>query len=363
MVKIGVIGLGIIGGSIVKAANKKGLAEYVVAYNRNPEVTEQALSEGTIHEAAYEINDSFRDCDIIFICVPVDIVPLCVQKLSAIVGSECVITDVGSTKVNVVNAVREMPLACTFIGGHPMAGSESTGYNAARHTLFENAYYVLTPFSDTNKAHLNRLIDFITALGGLPVIVEPTVHDYVTAAISHVPHVLASAIVNMIKKLDGDDKLMHTLAAGGFKDLTRIASSSPVIWESICLANSGNILKILSEFEEVIRSFKEILRKKDSGALTDFFGSAKEYRDSFSERKIGSLIKSYDIVVDVEDQPGVIASIAGELSSYGINIKNIGIINSREMEGGALEICFYDRESQQSSYRILKSLGYSVKIK
>jgi prephenate dehydrogenase len=362
-VKIGVVGLGIIGGSIVKAVNKKGLAEYVVAYNRNPEVTEKALSEGTIQKAAYEINDSFKDCEIIIICVPVDIVPSCVEKLSGIVDNECILTDVGSTKMNVVNAIRAIPLSCTFIGGHPMAGSESAGYNAARHTLFENAYYVLTPFNDTNITHLNKLADFIAALGGLPVIMEPSVHDYVTAAISHVPHVLASVIVNMIEQLDDEDKLMHTLAAGGFKDLTRIASSSPVIWESICLANSENILKILSKFEEGIYSFKEILRKKDARALRDFFGSAKEYRDSFSERKLGSLIKTYDIIVDVEDQPGVIAAIAGELSGFGINIKNIGIINSRELEGGALEICFYDRESQQSSYRILQSLGYTVSLK
>jgi prephenate dehydrogenase len=246
-VKIGVVGLGIIGGSIVKAVSKKGLAECVVAYNRNAEVTAKALAEGTIQQAAYEINDSFRDCEIIFICVPVDIVPFYVNKLSGLVNSECILTDVGSTKMNVVNAIREIPLDCTFIGGHPMAGSESAGYNAARHTLFENAYYVLTPFNDTNKTHLNKLIEFIAALGGLPVIMEPSVHDYVTAAISHAPHVFASAIVNMIKQLDDGDKLMHTLAAGGFKDLTRIASSSPVIWESICLANSENILKILSK--------------------------------------------------------------------------------------------------------------------
>ncbi|HEY8499606.1 MAG TPA: prephenate dehydrogenase/arogenate dehydrogenase family protein [Clostridia bacterium] len=361
--KIGVIGLGIIGGSIVKAVSKKGLAECVVAYNRNAEVTKKALSEGTIQEAACEIDDSFKHCDIIFICVPVDIVPSCVEKLSGIVDNECILTDVGSTKMNVVNAIRRMPLACTFIGGHPMAGSESAGYNAARHTLFENAYYVLTPFSDTSAAHLNKLSEFIAALGGLPVIIEPSIHDYVTAAISHVPHVLASAIVNMIRQLDGEDKLMHTLAAGGFRDLTRIASSSPVIWESICLANSENILKILNKFEEGICSFKEILREKDARALRNFFGSAKEYRDSFSERKLGSLIKTYDIVVDVEDQPGVIAAIAGELSGCGINIKNIGIINSRELEGGALEICFYDRESQQSSYRILQSMGYTVSLK
>lgn len=360
MKKIGVIGLGIIGGSLVKAISKKGLSECIVAYNRNPEITWLAVKEGTVHIAAMETDESFRDCDIIFICVPVDVIPSIVKKLSGIVNKDCILTDVGSTKKDVMKAIENIKIPCSFIGGHPMAGSEGSGYMHARHNLFENAYYILTPQKGTGEMHTRKLSEFIESLGALPVIIKPEDHDYATAAISHVPHVLASSLVNTIKELDDDRKLMHTLAAGGFRDITRIASSPPEIWKSICLANRDNIKLIIRKFIEKTEQYMEALNRNDEKMLISLFSNAKNYRDSFSEKRVGALYKTYDIVVDVEDRPGVIGTIAGELGKFGINIKNIGINNSREMEDGAMEICFYDRESQLNSLNILKSMGYTV---
>jgi prephenate dehydrogenase len=358
--KIGVIGLGIIGGSLVKAVKRKGLCETVVAYDQNENTMELALKEGTIHKAAQGIDETFKGCEMVFICVPVKSIPEIVKQLDKIVESDCILTDVGSTKGNVMETVKKLKLSCPFIGGHPMAGSEESGYRASRHTLFENAYYVLTPLEGTDEVYINKLSEFLKLLGALPVIIDPHVHDYATAAISHVPHVIASALVNTIKGLDGSDRLMHTLAAGGFRDITRIASSEPAVWESICLTNKDNIIRVLGEFAKNINSFVEALNSNDDRKLRQLFKDAKEYRDSFSDRRVGALIKTYDITVDVEDKPGVIASIASELGKHRINIKNIGINNSREMEGGALAISFYDRESQEKSYEILKQMGYSV---
>jgi len=319
-----------------------------------------ALNENTVQIAAGDVDNSFKECDIIFVCVPVDVIPQIIYKLSGIAGSGCIITDAGSTKAGVMDEVRRIPLPCPFIGGHPMAGSEASGYASARASLFENAYYILTPMEGTDQVHIEKLAGFVRAFGGLPVVMDAVRHDYVTAAVSHMPHVLASALVNTIRKLDGDDKIMHTLAAGGFKDITRIASSSPAIWKSICRSNSDNIINLLSKLEEELSAFRRYLSDEDETHLNSFFASAREYRDSFSERRVGALYKTYDIVLDVEDKPGVIAAIAAELGRRQINIKNIGINNSREMEGGAMEICFYDRESQVNSYNILKDAGYSV---
>ncbi len=360
MKKVGVVGLGMIGGSLVKAIRSKGLCDCIVAYDKSIRITMDVLKEGTIQSAATGIDDSFEGCEVVFVCVPVDKVSEIVHQLGKVVDDHCIITDVGSTKMNVMEAVRGISLSCPFIGGHPMAGSEAAGYRAARHNLFENAYYVLTPMANTENEYLIKMTEFVKELGALPIVIDPASHDYAVAAISHVPHVLASVIVNMIKTIDGKGKMMHTLAAGGFRDLTRIASSSPALWESICLDNRENIINLLSELENNICYFKERLGKKEAGAIHDYFKVAKEYRDSFSERRVGALLKTYDIIVDVEDQPGIIASIAGKLGERGINIKNIGINNSREMEGGAMEICFYDRESQIQSYHILQSAGYSV---
>ncbi|NLN65977.1 MAG: prephenate dehydrogenase [Clostridiaceae bacterium] len=362
MKKIGVIGLGIIGGSLVKAIHKKGLADWIVAYNRDCHVTETALREGTIQQVALEIDDSFVGCEIIFICVPVDKIPAITYKLGGIVHKDCILTDVGSTKDDVIGAVHRMSLDCPFIGGHPMAGSEATGYKAARANLFENAYYILTPLQETDEKHVNKLSCFVRSFGALPIVMKPDRHDYATAAISHVPHVLASALVNTIHRLDGEDKIMHTLAAGGFKDITRIASSSPDIWESICRTNKGNIIEVLDELVMSIQSFKNTLSCA-GGEMKRFFYEAKQYRDSFLDNRVGAIVKTYDIVVDVEDKPGVIAAIASILGENNISIKNIGINNSREMEGGAMEICFYDHDSQTMSLGILKEKGYTVSIK
>lgn len=360
MKKIGVIGLGIIGGSIVKAISWKGLAECVVAYDIKREVAETALKEGTVKIAAYDIDESFKECEIIFVCAPVDMIPSIVKRLSTIVDMDCIVTDVGSTKADVVRTVENENLSVRFIGGHPMTGSEATGYRAARHNLFENAYYILTPLKDTGEIHIKILAGFIESLGALPIILEPDVHDYAAAAISHVPHILASSLVNTICELDDNKKLMHTLAAGGFRDITRIASSSPVIWKSICFTNKDNIKKIMYAFMEKTNEYLTAMDRDDDKKLFSLFSGAKVYRDSLSEKRVGALFKTYDIIVDVDDQPGVIGAIASELGKHGINIKNIGINNSRELENGAMEICFYDRDSQLTSFNILKSVGYSV---
>jgi prephenate dehydrogenase len=363
MKKIGVVGLGIIGGSLAKAIHKKGLADWTVAYNRNRGVTEVALQEGVIQQAAGGIDSSFAGCEIIFICVPVDEIAGIVQKLAHIVDKDAILTDVGSTKSDVIQAISHIPMSCAFIGGHPMAGSEATGYRAARANLFENAYYILTPDQKTPDWAVDKLSGFVRSFGALPIVLEPSRHDYATAAISHAPHVLAAALVNAVRHLDGEDRIMHTLAAGGFKDITRIASSSPDIWESICRTNKENIADILDKLADGINDFKAALCKEEKDRLKQLFSEAKKYRDSFLDNRVGAIVKTYDIIVDVEDKPGVIAAIASLLGEHQINIKNIGINNSREMEGGAMEICFYDRDSQALSLEILKTAGYTVTLR
>ena len=261
---------------------------------------------------ALEIDDSFVGCEIIFICVPVDKIPAITYKLGGIVHKDCILTDVGSTKDDVIGAVHRMSLDCPFIGGHPMAGSEATGYKAARANLFENAYYILTPLQETDEKHVNKLSCFVRSFGALPIVMKPDRHDYATAAISHVPHVLASALVNTIHRLDGEDKIMHTLAAGGFKDITRIASSSPDIWESICRTNKGNIIEVLDELVMSIQSFKNTLSCA-GGEMKRFFTKLSSIGIPFSTTVSVPLLKRMILLRDVEDKPGVIAAIASIL--------------------------------------------------
>jgi len=197
-------------------------------------------------------------------------------------------------------------------------------------------------------------------MGAIPIEMTPEMHDKVTAAISHVPHVIAALLVNLVGKLDNQENLMKTIAAGGFKDITRIASSSPDLWAGICLSNKDTILETLTHFSEIFNQFIENLEKGQMDYLVEFFDSARKLRDNLPDGK--SLIqKTYNITVDVEDKPGIIAVIATALAKENINIKNIGILNIRENEEGALRIEFEEDEARKNGLRVLGALGYKAR--
>lgn len=362
MNKVGIIGLGLIGGSLAKALKQKCNINDIIAMDVESNALEKALNEGIINDFTTSIDEHFSDCDIIFICTPVKQISSYVKKLLPFIKDDCILTDVGSTKSAILNELNVILDSTNFhfIGGHPMTGSEKAGYSASRGHLFENAYYILTPQPSTPKEKIDQLKSIVVSIGAIPVILSPQYHDLVTASISHVPHVLAAALVNMVKALDSTDKYMHKLAAGGFKDITRIASSSPEMWHNICMTNQKEILYVIDYLIEILTRFSSAVRNKEDDYIWNFFNSAKQYRDTFSSRSPGPFMKTYEIIVDVVDEPGIIANIATLLSKHGINIKNIGIINSREYENGVLQIVFDDEKSQEKSIKLLEEMNYVI---
>lgn len=360
MDSVGFIGLGLIGGSLAKVLKKYRLVDTIVAYDIDEHALLSAKEEGIVDVCTQAIDAHFQACELIFLCCPVQINIHAYQQLVGIVGKNCVITDVASTKQNIIEAVVALGASIPFIGGHPMAGSEKIGYSASKAHLFENAYYILTPIPGTDQKHIEMLYQLIKAIKALPIVIEPEAHDHVTAAISHVPHVIAASLVNMVKTLDSQEGYMHTLSAGGFKDITRIASSSPVMWQHVCLTNKEHIVKILQYFKGDLEKTIHDIENGNQQALFDFFESARDYRDSFQEKKPGGLLQTYAITVDVVDEPGIIAQIATLLSNHNISIKNIGIINNREHTSGVLEIVFYEEESIHHSIEILTAMNYIV---
>ena len=222
---------------------------------------------------------------------------------------------------------------------------------------------MITPDENTADNNKQLLLGVIRDLKAIPLEMTPLEHDRVTAAISHVPHVVASLLVNLVNKLDGPNGYMKTIAAGGFKDITRIASSSPELWAGICLSNRDIILKTLSAMEGQLSDFCEILKDGNRDELIRFFKTARAFRNSIADMPKSIIERQYDIAVDVEDKPGIIATIATALARKGINIKNIGIVHSRENEEGALEIRFEDEESMRAGMETLSALGYGVKAR
>ena len=358
--KIRFIGLGLIGGSIAKAIRRYYPDHQIIAFDKNRETLALAVQEGTIHISCSSIDDNFRGCAYIFLCAPVSCNTAYLAQLKELVDPDCLLTDVGSVKTSIHEEVTALGMERNFIGGHPMAGSEKSGFANSKAHLIENAYYILTPTSKVAEEKVAAYRDFVASLKALPVILDYREHDRITGTISHLPHIIASTLVNFVHDTDSRDELMKALAAGGFKDITRIASSSPVMWQQICLKNGKNISSILGQYIEALNRAKQLVDSADEEELYSMFESSKDYRDSMPNSSAGPIKKQFALYCDIIDEAGGIATIATILASNNINIKNIGIVHNREFEEGVLRIEFYDEESSSKATALLQKYHYIV---
>ena len=247
-----------------------------------------------------------------------------------------------------------------FIGGHPMAGSEKTGYANSKRILIENAYYMITPTGKNPDGAVDRYRDFVASLKALPLVVDYRTHDYVTAGISHLPHIIASSLVNLVKDSDTENGLMKLVAAGGFKDITRIASSSPEMWEQICMTNRKNISSILGDYIVSLTQIQKELDNAEQGSIYHLFETSRDYRNSLPAKGSGALQPIYELYCDMVDEAGGIATLATILASNQISLKNIGIIHSREFIEAVLRIEFYDEQSMVQAADILRKHRYVI---
>ena len=356
----GFVGLGLIGGSIARAMKHYYPDCRILAFNRSHSTLDYALAEGIIDEALPAINEAFASCDYIFLCAPVETNASCLPLLKPYIKEGMILTDVGSTKTDIHQAVEKNGLNRFFIGGHPMAGSEKTGIKNSKRILLENAYYVLTPAAKVTGEMIERYRDLVASLKAIPLILTYEKHDYVTAAISHLPHIIASSLVNLVKDCDYEDETMKKVAAGGFKDITRIASSSPEMWEQICSANSENILSVLDEYINSLIEIKFSLAEHNTHCIHDLFETSRDYRNSISDSVSGPIPKAYSIYCDMVDEAGGIAALATILATNGISIKNIGIVHNREFEEAVLHVEFYEEMAKIKAAELLRKYRYTI---
>ncbi|HHU72192.1 MAG TPA: prephenate dehydrogenase [Clostridiales bacterium] len=364
---IGFIGFGLIGGSIAKAIKNINPDIRLIAYDHNKNHTSQslqdALNDDILNDITFSLHEDFPDCDIIFLCAPVLANIDYLSMLKPLIKESCIITDVGSVKGNIHQEVQRLGLDKHFIGGHPMTGSEKTGYGNSYALLLENAYYIITPTNTSPKEKLEIMYNLIKQLGSIPLVLDPQEHDEITAAISHVPHIIAAQLVNLIRNSDDKAEHMRMLAAGGFKDITRIASSSPTMWQNICLTNTASINKALDDYIKSLEEVSSALKDKDREYLYNIFDEAGEYRSNIPNTSKGILEKVYEVYLDITDEAGAIATIATQLAVNHISIKNIGIIHNREFEEGVLRIEFYDQSSVDKAIEVLNHSHYNLYIR
>ncbi len=358
--KIGFIGLGLIGGSIAKAIRRYYPEYEIIAFDKSRETLALAVQEGTIHTACSSIDDNFKGCRYIFLCAPVSCNTAYLAQLKGLIDENCILTDVGSVKTSIHEEAAALGLEENFIGGHPMAGSEKSGFASSKAHLIENAYYILTPSAKVSEDKIRAYQDFAASLKALPVILDYREHDFITGTISHLPHIIAATLVNFVRDTDTKDEMMKALAAGGFKDITRIASSSPVMWQQICLKNGANISHILENYIKMLEKAKTAVDAGDEKALYSLFETSRDYRNSMPNSSAGPIKKQFAIYCDIIDEAGGIATIATILASNNISIKNIGIIHNREFEEGVLRIEFYDENSSVNAAKLLQKYRYIV---
>ena len=358
--KIGFVGLGLIGGSIAKAIRQYYPEYEIVAFDKNKETLALATQESIIDVAATTIDDNFNHCNYIFLCTPVSFNTAYLKQLTNYLHEDCILTDVGSVQSSIHKEVEALGIEEYFIGGHPMAGSEKSGFINSKAMLIENAYYVLTPTRKVSQEKIDAYVKFVESLRSIPIILDYQEHDYATGTISHLPHIIASTLVNFVRDTDTKNELMKNLAAGGFKDITRIASSSPTMWQHICLKNKENISHILGEYIHSLEKAKMLIDQEDEHALYNMFDSSRNYRNSIPDVSAGPIKKTFAVYCDIIDEAGGIAAIATILASNNLNIKNIGIVNNREFEEGVLRIEFYDEGSSKKAAELLQKFRYIV---
>lgn len=356
----GFIGLGLIGGSIAKGLKRANKDHYIMAYARHRSTLDAALADGSIDEALDGVDEKLRRCDYIFLCTPVSFNEEYLTAVRPYLREDAVLTDVGSVKTNIHEAVKKLGMEANFIGGHPMAGSEKSGYKYSTDHLVENAYYVITPTPLSPSDKVEELRQIALSLSALPLILDYKLHDYIVAGISHLPHLIAASLVNLVKDKDTPNQTMKLVAAGGFKDITRIASSSPVMWQQVCATNRDNILTILGDYIDSLEKIRCSLKEKDDQAIYDLFDTSREYRNSIPDRSSGPIKKEYSLYCDIVDESGAIATIATILATHQINIKNIGIIHNREFEEGVLKIEFYNEDASRKAVELLTQCRYTV---
>ena len=357
------IGLGLIGGSIARAFREYFPDMKIKVFDKDIPSLSLALKERVATSIYTELTADLCDADYIFLCAPVSINEDNLRTIVPMLKPYSIITDVGSVKTGIHETVRNLGIEHQFIGGHPMAGSERFGYVNSKVNLLENAYYILTPTEYVSKERVQTLQNMVSAIKAIPLVIACKEHDYATAAISHLPHIIASSLVNLVKKSDSKEGLMKTMAAGGFKDITRIASSSPVMWQQICLTNTDNIKELLDQYISDLCHIREELEQKDALALYNFFDQARIFRDSFSSTSRGPIMPSYNISIEIPDKAGALAEITVLLAKHNLSIKNMNIVHNREAEFGALTVEFYSRQDMLKAVEILQLDSFTTYLK
>ena len=354
--RVAVIGVGLIGGSIGLAARSRAGAS-VSGFDPDPRVGEQACELGAIDEAAPDLERAVAGADVVFVAAPVGALPATVARALAAAGRDCVVTDVGSTK----RALAAAGADGRFIGGHPLAGAESAGVAHARADLFEGATWYLTPAAGTAGVLYERLHRLLGSFGAQPAAIDAETHDRLMASVSHLPHVLANALVGQAAGMPDSDSSGRLPAVGpSFRDATRVAGANSSIWTDIYLANRDAIVDGIDDLVAGLQQVRGWLAAGDREAVRDWNDRARSDRERLhGTGLLGGPVS--EVRISVPNRPGVIAEIALALGHAGVNIADMVLSPSPDNSQGVVSLWVGGEEGQaERACELISGLGFPV---
>lgn len=358
--RIGIVGTGLIGGSLGLALREEGVAEGVLGCDADPAMLEAALQGGAVSEAVEDAAQLAAACDLVFVAVPVRSIPDVLAEMAPHLGPGTTLSDVGSVKGPVVEAAHSLlPPHSHFIGGHPLAGSEQKGVGFADPHLFRDAYYVLTPAPDCDADAYSRLHTLLASLGARVIAMDPLQHDRAVSVISHLPHVMAMALMNLALQRAEEYPLLR-LAAGGFRDMTRIAASDAGLWLDILMENREAVRESLQECVSAMQRIGGLLEEGCEEELVRWMENASAGRQNLAPALRDSLAGFYSVVLAVDDRPGVISDVTLAVGEMGINIEDIELVHPLESGQGILRLSISGEEAALRAAGALRARGYRV---
>jgi prephenate dehydrogenase len=353
-VRIAIVGVGLIGGSIGLAARERLGAE-VAGSSRSAGTLARAVELGALDRAGASLADAVEDAEAVFVCAPVGVLPEMVRDVLRVAPRDCVVTDVGSTKRSIVEAIDDP----RFVGGHPLAGAETAGVEHARADLFQDATWYLTPAQDATGTLFERLHRIVRGLGARPTTIDAATHDTMLAAVSHLPHVFANVLVSQAARALAEESEQLPATGPSFRDATRVAGANSAIWTDIYLANRDALCGQLDEAIRRLGAVRESLSSADGDAVTAWNDAARADRQRLLEAQLaGGPVR--ELRVSVPNEPGVIATLALELGKAGVNITDMALYPAPDHREGVVALWIAGEEPADRAERLVGELGFPV---
>ncbi len=355
--RVAVLGVGLIGGSIGLAARGRLDAE-VTGFDPDPATLERALKVDAVDEAVDSVEAACRGAELVFCAAPVSVLPALAHEALAHAGSETVVTDVGSTKREIVAALGRDE---RFIGGHPLAGAETSGVENAQAELFEGARWYLSPTTYTGGLLYDRLQRTLSELGARPQAIDAEIHDRIMATVSHLPHVLANVLVSQAAAELATDSERLPEVGPSLRDTTRVAGANPRIWGDIFASNREAVAAAIDDVVARLQQASALILEGDRDAVEIWHTEAAQDRRALLEAEsAGGVVRQLRVVVP--NKPGTVAELALELGRAGVNIEDMALYPAADMRTGAISLWVAGDQEAERAADLVRGLGYAVSV-